>query len=183
MKKNNEDLEQECLNFLGQLSLTYLGCFEDYEDRTLPELAGASGDNDHQWCAQRCCEGWSHPFSGTQVRRPFAAKIWQIKYSAITLSSTPIYGGLVVHRLRRESKTVLFCCLFLFQYHEECWCGASAPDSSNLRGDGDCNTDCRGDSGQMCGGGWRNTVHQVVDAGTRQKSSVIFILNIRLRFF
>jgi hypothetical protein len=43
------------------------------------------------------------------------------------------------------------------QWYGECWCGDGV--GYDLRPDSECNTPCSGDSSQMCGGGWRNSIY------------------------
>ena len=46
------------------------------------------------------------------------------------------------------------------QWYSECWCG-DVLSSYDLRPDSECNTPCSGDSSQMCGGSWHNSIYFV----------------------
>ena len=43
------------------------------------------------------------------------------------------------------------------QWYSECWCGDAV--RYDLRSESECNTPCSGDSSQMCGGSWHNSIY------------------------
>ena len=46
------------------------------------------------------------------------------------------------------------------QYGGECWIDHSPPDNEQ-KDDSECNMNCRNDSSQKCGAGYRNSVYAV----------------------
>ena len=46
------------------------------------------------------------------------------------------------------------------QWYSECWCG-DILSRFDLRPDSECDTPCSGDSSQMCGGSWHNSIYFV----------------------
>merc|ERR1719347_1212964 len=46
------------------------------------------------------------------------------------------------------------------QYHNQCFCGNTAPSSSTIAPKRECSYQCPGDTEQLCGGFWRMNVHE-----------------------
>lgn len=45
------------------------------------------------------------------------------------------------------------------EWYAECFCGDETYGSQGERSDDECNTACKGNSEEMCGGGWRLSVY------------------------
>ncbi|CAC5425478.1 unnamed protein product [Mytilus coruscus] len=114
--------------------IQYLGCYIDNSDRMLDKKT-SNGNMTLEMCVQLCN---GHRYLGLQD------------------------GIHVVLQIRRM---LSYDRLALTEYSSQCFCGDSLGDSVvyNKTNDSECNQECLGNSSQICGGNWRNSVYEYIN--------------------
>jgi len=113
---------------------------------------------------QTCGGGWHN-------------SVYRINDLPAARSSGPIYLGCYKDKgtrrlpklLQRSNSNVGKCnaaakkarlSYFGLQWHGECWGGSSVSQAISYGMSNGCNTKCRSNRGQTCGGGWHNSVYR-----------------------